>query len=63
MVRKLKKDAVIEGRNAYTYAKLTKSDLEEYKQLAKKISNNIKEGDNVLEVAPGAGYTPENLVN
>ncbi len=57
MAKKLKKDAVIEGKNAYMYANLTKSDLESYKQLAEKISKNIKDGQSVLEIAFGAGYT------
>lgn len=57
MAKKLKKDAVIEGKNAYRYANLTKSDLNGYAQLAKKVSDSIRRGDSVLEVAFGAGYT------
>lgn len=57
MAKKLKKDAVIEGKFAYVYAKNTKSDMEEYKKLAKRISEYIKEGAKVLEIAPGPGFT------
>jgi ubiquinone/menaquinone biosynthesis C-methylase UbiE len=56
MAKKLKKDAVIEGRTAYWYARQTKSDMVAYNDLAKKISGFLKKGDNVLEVAPGPGY-------
>jgi ubiquinone/menaquinone biosynthesis C-methylase UbiE len=57
MAKKLKRDEVIEGKNAYMYAKLTRSDMEAYKQAARHISENISENDKVLEVAPGPGYT------
>lgn len=57
MAKKLKKDEVIDGKSAYSYAKLTRSDMEAYKQAARHIADNIKETDRVLEVAPGPGYT------
>lgn len=57
MAKKLKKDAVIEGKSAYRYAELTKADLDGYRELAKKVSENLKKQDHVLEIAPGAGYT------
>jgi ubiquinone/menaquinone biosynthesis C-methylase UbiE len=57
MARKLKKDEVIDGRLAYWYAKNTKADMDEYKKFAKKVAENIRESDRVLEVAPGPGYT------
>jgi ubiquinone/menaquinone biosynthesis C-methylase UbiE len=57
MAKKLKKDEVIEGRNAYLYAKLTRADMDAYKQAAVHISENVGENERILEVAPGPGYT------
>jgi ubiquinone/menaquinone biosynthesis C-methylase UbiE len=57
MAKKLKKDEVIEGKSAYTYAKLTRFDMEAYNHAARHIADNIKENDKVLEIAPGPGYT------
>jgi len=44
-IKPRKKDAVIEGKSAYWYAKITKYDMEEYKKLSKRISEMIKKGD------------------
>jgi ubiquinone/menaquinone biosynthesis C-methylase UbiE len=46
----------MEGRVANWYAKITRNDLDEFKALAKRISEGLAEGSNVLEVAPGPGY-------
>lgn len=46
----------MEGMVAKWYAGLTKKSLEEFKQLARRVTEQIAPGDRVLEVAPGPGY-------
>ncbi len=53
----LKKDRGIYGKTAYRYARWTSGDRVEYRKLAELVARNSKEGDNILEVAPGPGYT------
>jgi len=51
------KDLGIEGEQAKYYDKLTREHrIEETKVQAKEAAKFIKEGDSVLEIAPGAGY-------
>jgi len=46
----------MEGFIAKWYAKITLKDLKEFKTLAKRIAENLQDGSNVLELAPGPGY-------
>ena len=46
----------MEGPIAKWYAKTTHKDLDEFKALAKRMSEDLAEGARVLEVAPGPGY-------
>lgn len=46
----------MEGLIARWYAKNTKGNMDQYKNWAKLVSENIKNDDSVLEVAPGPGY-------
>ena len=46
----------MEGLIAKWYAKTTYKDLDEFKALAKRMSEGLAEGARVLEVAPGPGY-------
>lgn len=46
----------MEGPIAKWYAKITLKDLEDFKALAKRMSEGISSGASVLEVAPGPGY-------
>jgi len=46
----------MEGRVAKWYAKTTRSAMDDFKALAKRISASLAEGSSVLEVAPGPGY-------
>lgn len=46
----------MEGLIATRYAKTTLPDMEEYRDLAKRIAARIRPGAKVLEVAPGPGY-------
>ena len=46
----------MEGLIAKWYAKTTYKDLDEFKALAKRMSEILAEGARVLEVAPGPGY-------
>ncbi len=51
------KDLGIEGAQAKMYDKLTREHrIDEMKEQAKEITRHIKDGDSVLEIAPGAGY-------
>jgi len=51
------KDLEIEGEKANYYDKISREHrIEEMKEQAKEITRHIKDGDTVLEVAPGAGY-------
>ncbi len=56
MSRKGYKGFGMEGPIARWYAKTTYKHLEEYKALAKRMSEQWREGSSVLEVAPGPGY-------
>ena len=51
------KDLEIQGEKANYYDKISREHrIGEMKAQAKEISKNIKDGDTVLEIAPGAGY-------
>lgn len=54
---RLRKDMGIYGKQAYQYARWTRADMEEYAKLAQKIAGLVNEGDHILEVASGPGYT------
>jgi ubiquinone/menaquinone biosynthesis C-methylase UbiE len=46
----------MEGMVAKWYAGLTRKSLDEFKSLARRVTEQIAPGDSVLEVAPGPGY-------
>src|SRR5262249_44354268 len=46
----------MEGFIAKWYANLTKSSLDDFRALARRVSEQIPAGADVLEVAPGPGY-------
>jgi ubiquinone/menaquinone biosynthesis C-methylase UbiE len=46
----------MEGQIAKWYARTTHNDIDEFKKLARRMSERLAEGANVLEVAPGPGY-------
>jgi ubiquinone/menaquinone biosynthesis C-methylase UbiE len=46
----------MEGAIARWYAKTTGKDIEEFKALARRMSEHLAPGASVLEVAPGPGY-------
>lgn len=46
----------MEGFIANWYARQTGKNLDEFKELARQLSSQIKAGDRVLEIAPGPGY-------
>ena len=46
----------MEGPIARWYAKTTHKDIEEFKSLARRMSEGLASGASVLEVAPGPGY-------
>lgn len=46
----------MEGTIARWYAKNTLRDLEEFKQLARRLGDELPAGSRILEVAPGPGY-------
>ena len=54
--KKSYKGMAMEGSIARWYAKNTKGNIEQYKNWAKIIDENVEERNNVLEVAPGPGY-------
>jgi len=54
--KKSYKGMAMEGPIARWYAKNTKGNIEQYKNWAKIIDENVEERRNVLEVAPGPGY-------
>jgi ubiquinone/menaquinone biosynthesis C-methylase UbiE len=56
MQSKAYKGMGMEGRIANWYAKTTRNDMNEFKALAKRMSECLAEGSSVLEVAPGPGY-------
>ena len=55
-IKKSYKGMAMEGFIARWYAKNTKGNLNLYKDFAKKVAENVAEGSNILEVAPGPGY-------
>ena len=55
-IKKSYKGMAMEGFIARWYAKNTKANLNQYKDFAKKVAQNVTEGSNILEVAPGPGY-------
>lgn len=56
MQTKAYKGMGMEGSVATWYAKTTRKDLDEFKDLARQLSSRLPEGSRVLEVAPGPGY-------
>jgi ubiquinone/menaquinone biosynthesis C-methylase UbiE len=46
----------MEGSIARWYARVTRKDLDEIKYLAKQLAADLKDGAQILEVAPGPGY-------
>ncbi len=59
MIKFFKKfqDLEISGQKAIYYDKITREHrVGEIKEQAKKVAKHIKDGDSVLEIAPGAGY-------
>jgi len=51
------KDLGIEGAQANYYDKISRENrIGEIKEEAKEVARHIKDGDSVLEIAPGAGY-------
>ncbi len=51
------KDLGIEGKQAIMYDRLTREHrIDEMKEQAIEVARHLKQGDNILEVAPGAGY-------
>ena len=56
MQAKAYKGMGMEGRVAKWYAKTTRSAMDDFKALAKRMSASLAEGSSVLEVAPGPGY-------
>jgi ubiquinone/menaquinone biosynthesis C-methylase UbiE len=55
-IKKSYKGMAMEGFIARWYAKNTKGNLDQYKDYAKRVAENVTEGSNILEVAPGPGY-------
>ena len=53
---KARRDSPITGWTARWYSRLTLRDLDEFRKLAERIANQLPEGSDVLEVAPGPGY-------
>jgi hypothetical protein len=56
MQTKAYKGMGMEGRIANWYAKATRNDTNEFKALAKRMSEGLAEGPSLREVAPGPGY-------
>lgn len=56
METKAYKGIGMEGPIARWYAKTTHKDIEEFKSLARRMSEGLASGASVLEVAPGPGY-------
>ena len=55
-IKKSYKGMAMEGTIARWYAKNTKGNIEQYKNWAKIIAENVEERSKVLEIAPGPGY-------
>lgn len=55
-IKKSYRGMAMEGFIARWYAKNTKGNLDQYQDYAKKVDENVAEGSNILEVAPGPGY-------
>jgi ubiquinone/menaquinone biosynthesis C-methylase UbiE len=55
-IKKSYKGMAMEGFIARWYAKNTKGNLEQYKEFANTVKENVTEGNDILEVAPGPGY-------
>ena len=51
------KGMAMEGMIAKSYAKNTQKDMAEYKKHAALVAEQLKENDNVLEIAPGPGHS------
>lgn len=56
MQAKAHKGMGMEGSIASWYAKTTRKDLSEFKNLARQMSSSLPAGCKILEVAPGPGY-------
>jgi ubiquinone/menaquinone biosynthesis C-methylase UbiE len=55
-INKSYKGMAMEGFIARWYAKNTKGNLDQYRDFANKVAENVSEGSKILEVAPGPGY-------
>lgn len=55
-VKKSYKGMAMEGIIARWYAKNVKGNMKQYKNWAKLVAQNVNEGSDVLEIAPGPGY-------
>lgn len=56
MQSKAYKGMGMEGRIARWYASTTKKSLKDFQELAERLTNSLRPGSRVLEVAPGPGY-------
>jgi ubiquinone/menaquinone biosynthesis C-methylase UbiE len=50
------KGAGMEGRTARWYARTRRNEMEDFRRQARKVSERLRGGSRVLEVAPGPGY-------
>ncbi len=55
-IKKSYKGIAMEGSIARWYAKNTKGNIEQYKNWAKIVAENVEERSYILEIAPGPGY-------
>jgi len=55
------KGAGMEGWTARWYAKTRSNDLEQFREVARKVAAKLRNGASVLEVAPGPGFFAMNL--
>jgi len=59
--RKGYKGAGMEGRTARWYARTRQNEMEDFRQQARKVAARLRNGCDVLEVAPGPGYFASEL--
>jgi len=55
------KGAGMEGRTARWYARTRQNEMEDFRQQARKVAARLRNGCDVLEVAPGPGYFASEL--
>jgi ubiquinone/menaquinone biosynthesis C-methylase UbiE len=55
-VQKAYKGKGMEGRTARWYARTRKNEMEDFRRQARNMAQRLRNGSNVLEVAPGPGY-------